>query len=144
MKIEPLTWIVLGLCLVMAFAVGLLWQRLRQRETLERDRLEQTRQQLLESLNTLFLCVLQEQVELSEAGLRIKVHLDHLFPLPEQRERWSVVYAFYDELKEFSTHEKRKELTTQERFNQDLKRLAVEERYREDFVKLVRQVYPLR
>ena len=90
------------------------------------------RSDLKESIKTLALCVVQDQVDLSEGCWRIKLHLDHLWPNEAESGEYKVFYEMFDEIKNFDTHKARAELTTQARFNQDKKRLAIEDRYKAD------------
>jgi exopolyphosphatase/pppGpp-phosphohydrolase len=147
MQLHPLTLFVFALCAVLLVLVGLQWRRL---QALRKNRLQEldlrnqaTRKDLVEGLNTLLVCLIQEQIEVSEAGIRIKLHLDHLYPLEQQRTELQLFYEFYDRVKDFSTHGARRELTTQERFDQDRERYKLEEEYGERLKALAKKLYPL-
>jgi|GEM_PF-5632885 len=90
------------------------------------------RLELKESVKTLALCIVQDQVDLSEGCWRIKLHLDHLWPNEAESGEYKVFYDMFDEIKEFDTHKARAGLTTQARFDQDKRRLTIEDRYKED------------
>lgn len=138
----------LGLAIVVAAALCcyqfLTYQALKKAQV---DRgLKQQRDQankhaeLVSSVRTLCLCIVQEQVDLSEGCWRVKLHLDHLYPDSSHREDFHVFYRMFDEISGFDTHEKRKELGKQERFNQDKKRFAIEDRYREEIVSAAKKL----
>lgn len=88
-------------------------------------------EELKESARTLALCVVQDQVDLSEGCWRIKLHLDHLWPNEAEESEYKVFYEMFDEIKDFDTHEARAKLKAQARFDQDKKRLAIEDRYKD-------------
>lgn len=94
----------------------------------------QKQAELKSSVRTLCLCLVQNQVELSEGCWRVKLHLDHLFPIASDREDFHAFYRMFDEISSFDTHEKRNDLSKQERFNQDKKRFEIEERYRDEII----------
>lgn len=136
-----------GLCLILLLLVIMQWrhlQTLKKAKSVKDDITQKnTRTELIDGLNTLLLCVIQEQVELSEAVLRIKVHLDHLYPLEEQRSRFKIFYSLYDRFQEFDTHQARKNLTAQERYDQDKRRLKIEDESREEVMALAKNLYPM-
>lgn len=90
--------------------------------------------ELKESARTLALCVVQDQLDLSEGCWRLKLHLDHLWPNEADAGDYKVFYEMFEEIKGFDTHEARANLTAQARFDQDKKRLAIEDRYREQLL----------
>lgn len=91
--------------------------------------------ELKESARTLALCVVQDQLDLSEGCWRLKLHLDHLWPNEAETGEYKVFYEMYEEIKGFDTHQARAKLSAQARFDQDKKRLAIEDRYKEQVLK---------
>lgn len=109
-------------------------QRARQQSE-EYDKAEKARYaELKESARTLALCVIQDQVDLSEGCWRIKLHLDHLWPNEAENGEYKVFYEMFEEIKDFDTHQARAKLRAQARFDQDKKRLAIEDRYKDDIL----------
>lgn len=107
----------------------------------EYDRAEKARyEELKESAKTLALCVVQDQVDLSEGCWRIKLHLDHLWPNEAENGEYKVFYQMFEEIKDFDTHQARAQLRAQARFDQDKKRLAIEDRYKEEILAASRKL----
>ncbi|MEX0799456.1 MAG: DUF2489 domain-containing protein [Bacteriovoracaceae bacterium] len=126
-----LALIVLGLSLYLGLLYGkLLGQKKLSRERQgARERNEKERKNnIKESLNTLALVVMQEQVEPAEGCIRIKKLVDEIEFLKD-REELQVFHEMYEEIKEFAVLDDYKELNKQEKFDQDKKRYAIEDRY---------------
>jgi hypothetical protein len=70
---------------------------------------------------------------LSEACIRIKKLLEY-YPHVENLEEFSVIQKMYNEIKDFATHDVRKELSKQEVFNQDKLRVKIEKEYHQKFM----------
>jgi len=147
MSIHTLISVVFGLCLIVLLLIGLQWRQLKglidQRRVKSDNQMHETQEHLVQGLNTLLLCLIQGQVDVSEAVLRIKVHLDHLFPVEKQRSAWEIYYECARELEGFATHEARLNLKAQERVNQDRRRLHIEERYASRLIAVARAHYPV-
>jgi hypothetical protein len=147
MSIHTLISIIFGLCLILVLLIGLQWRHLRglihQRRVKSDKQMAETQEHLVQGLNTLLLCLIQEQVEVAEAVLRIKVHLDHLFPIEEQRIAWEVYYECARELEGFATHDARLGLKAQERMDQDRRRMDIEEKYLPRLMEVARAHYPV-
>lgn len=147
MTIHTLISIVFGLCFILLLLIGLQWRHLKSKireQGLKNDtRMLDTQKHLIEGLNTLLLCLIQGQVEVAEAALRIKVHLDHLFPLEQQRHAWLPFYECAQALEGLATHAARLDLKAQERVNQDRKRLEIEDQYKDQLILIARAHYPV-
>lgn len=132
--------ILLGLAIVAAAALCcyqyLKFKSLKAIQLRQFQKLEvlqaQSQAELKSSVRTLCLCLAQKQVDLSEGCWRVKLHLDHLYPDAKDREEFLVFYRMFDEISHFDTHEKRNDLSNQERFNQDKQRFEIEGRYQEE------------
>lgn len=83
---------------------------------------------LKESIITISRATVQNQCELSEACLRIKKLLEN-YPEIASEEQFSAIQEMYLEIEEFPFLEERAKLTKQEKFKQDNKRYAIEEKY---------------
>lgn len=109
-----------------------------------KEGLKKTREKekyILESLDIICKAILQEQCEISEGSIRIRMLLDNSKMLDSNKSEYVLFYNMYEELKEFKTHEKRNELSKQERMSEDIKRFKVEEKYQEDFLTTVKVLH---
>lgn len=91
-------------------------QRLQQQQALATQQQKQAEHQqyLLDSIVLIGQATLEEQCELSEAGLRIWVLLENLQPELAQACRFPGLFAMYDCVKEMPTHDARKALDKKE------------------------------
>ncbi len=96
---------------------------------------------ILESLDIICKAILQEQCEISEGSIRIRMLLDNSKMLDSNKSDYLLFFNMYEELKEFKTHEKRNKLSKQERMNEDIKRFKVEEKYQTDFLSTVKVLH---
>jgi hypothetical protein len=83
----------------------------------------------------IFICkaTIQGQCELSEACIRIKKLLEY-YPDVQSLVEFIVIQDMYNEIKDFATHDSRKELSKQEVFNQDKSRVKIEKAYHDKFM----------
>lgn len=118
-------WILLavGVLIVagLAFYLGQLLSQLQKQKQQQQQALaEQQRKQaehqqyLLDSIVLIGQATLEEQCELSEAGLRIWVLLENLQPELAQACRFPGLFAMYDCVKDMPTHDARKALDKKE------------------------------
>lgn len=120
-------WILLavGVLIVagLAFYLGQLLSQLQKQQQQQQQQqalAEQQRKQaehqqyLLDSIVLIGQATLEEQCELSEAGLRIWVLLENLQPELAQACRFPGLFAMYDCVKEMPTHDARKALDKKE------------------------------
>jgi hypothetical protein len=83
---------------------------------------------ILESIEIITKGVIQDQCEVSEGCLRIK-KLKDLLPYFSDEIDLSVFDQMYAEISNFDTLEARKELSNQDRYDQDKKRFNIENEY---------------
>lgn len=118
-------WGLLGLGVlivcVLAFYLGSLLSQLQKQKhkqalaLAEQQRKQAEHQQyLLDSIVLIGQATLEDQCELSEAGLRIWVLLENLQPELAQACRYPGLFAMYDCVKDMPTHEARKALEKKE------------------------------
>lgn len=88
-----------------------------------------------------FICkaTIQGQCEISEACIRIKKLLEY-YPDIESIEDFNVIQQLYTGIKDFATHSDRKELSKQEVFNQDKKRMKIEKDFETEFLNILPQL----
>ncbi len=116
--------IISGLAL---YAVKLLLQ-LKKQQHAEKNQIKERNQNLAESIDTIGMAMEQGQCDYSEGVLRICVLLDHLKPNSpiDFTQVYPQMYNFYDKIKDIATHEKRTNLSINERMRQDAERLKYE------------------
>lgn len=77
-----------------------------------------------ESLRIISLACIQEQCEVSEACIRIRMlisRVDHI-----TNDEFPYIFEMYEKIKHFKTHEARKAMSKQDRFNEDKLRFKME------------------
>ncbi|MCG8393250.1 MAG: DUF2489 domain-containing protein [Pseudomonadales bacterium] len=112
--------------LLIGTVLGLLLWRLwlgRQRK----QELQKQQVAILDSLEVLCMAVEQEQVELSEAAIRMSVLLDSLPDVIAPKVDVSVIHQFAETCQQFDRGEERKGLTPRARHQQDSYRWQLEE-----------------
>lgn len=89
------------------------------------------REKMVESIRVIAMAVEEDQVEYSEACLRLKGLLDHVAPELLQRSPYSVFLDVHDRISHMPTHRARKK--TDKRFveKMDEERFAVEKEFRD-------------
>ncbi|MDZ7869173.1 MAG: DUF2489 domain-containing protein [Rheinheimera sp.] len=144
-------WGLLGLGVLivsaLAFYLGRLLsqlqkQKLRQQQAQAEHQRKQTEHQqyLLDSIVLIGQATLEDQCELSEAGLRIWVLLENLQPELAQACRYPGLFAMYDCVKAMPTHEARKELDKKELRRLDHLRQQTEIQLAESIKQDIRQL----
>jgi len=87
---------------------------------------------LVDSLKVLAITILDDQVELSEGCIRIKVILDHLAPLLHEDESFKIFELMYVSTQHMPTHDARKKVDKHFIDKLDTQRFALEEKHREE------------
>ncbi|MBL1272344.1 MAG: hypothetical protein ACI92B_001109 [Marinobacter maritimus] len=90
------------------------------------------RQDMIDSIRVIAMAIEEDQVEYSEACLRIKGLLDHLAPELMEKPPYGVFMEVYEQLRHMPTHQARQD--TEARFleKMDKERFAVEERHADE------------
>ncbi len=87
---------------------------------------------LFESIRTICMAFTQGQVEASEACIRLRMLIDRNELI--ENTNYPTIFAMYDKLKHFKTHEVRNALSSKEKFSEDKERFQVEEDFKELFM----------
>lgn len=131
---------------VLATYLGFLLNKLRiqkQVNELREKELEQLRSQremsIKESIIILSRAVINKQCEVSEGCLRIKKLLE-LIDIDINLSQINAIEQVYDEIKDFAYLDERNALSKQEKFNQDKKRFAIEDKYEPAVIKACQQL----
>ncbi len=90
------------------------------------------RQDMIDSIHVIAMAIEEDQVEYSEACLRIKGLLDHVEPQLMERPPFRVFMEVYEQLRHMPTHQARQD--TEARFvdKMDKERFAVEKRHADE------------
>lgn len=124
--------VLLASLVVLALAVYALrlWMRVRQQDQANTSRKAMAREDQLASVRLLCKSLLDGDLNLSEAAIRLKVMLDHLYPDGGGEQSCPDIYALYDATVHMPRGAARKALPRQEIRRLDAEREALEHRYR--------------
>ncbi len=128
------TLIIIGLAVILLLAVFIVRQtrtlrdskaRIARNEAFAAERHDR----MVESIQVLAMAIEQDQVEYSEACLRIKGLLDHVAPALLEQTPYRIFQEMHDQLSHMPTHRARQE--TDQRFVQkmDKERFALEQKH---------------
>lgn len=92
------------------------------------------------SIKVIAQCMIDEQVELSEGCIRIKVLLDHVAPQLHEDDNFSVFMKMYDATEHMPTHEARKKTDKRIIFKLDQERFKLEEDNQEEILKASKDI----
>lgn len=93
-----------------------------------------------QSIKVLAQCMIDEQVELSEGCIRIKVLLDHIAPEFHDDPYFKIFAQIYDATRHMPTHEARKATDKKTIMKLDLERLKLEAEHKEEILSASRQL----
>ncbi|MCW8885437.1 MAG: DUF2489 domain-containing protein [Motiliproteus sp.] len=138
---EQLQWVlvVVGLGIVVALAMLIRHQLRQQREQKQaqqelledlQQQAEKQRDHLVESIRVISLAMQDEQCELAEGCIRLKVLLDHLAPYLHEHEDFSVINEMFEATKHMPILEEWKKLKIKRRFELTAEREALEQKYK--------------
>jgi len=107
-------------------------QKVQQQQALVQK--EKKNRNLVESIDTIAMAMLQGQCDYSEGTIRICVLLDHmqLEPVQNFNAAFPALHEFYEKIKDMATHKARAALPNNERMRQDMKRLTWENEAKDD------------
>ena len=100
-------------------------KRQQKAESFRRER----RDSMIESIRVLAMAVEEDQIEYSEACLRIKGLLDHVAPELLEQSPFRVFQEVHDQIQHMPTHRARQETDARFVDKMDRERLAVEEEH---------------
>ncbi|NVK24657.1 MAG: DUF2489 domain-containing protein [Gammaproteobacteria bacterium] len=123
----------------LAFYAGqLLWKVKQQQQAQQQERAKKIKY-LTDSIGHIAKAMDAEQCEISEGVLRIWVLLDHYKQQTAGDQNYQELYkgfaSLYEVIKDMPTHDARKKLGKQERFNLDVRRWDAEK----EFAELIKQ-----
>lgn len=101
----------------------------RRRDDKNRAFREKRRQSMVESIQVIAMAVEEDQVEYSEACLRLKGLLDHVAPELLERSPYRIFREISDQLQHMPTHRARQATDTRFIEKMDQERLALEKQH---------------
>ena len=139
---EFYTYLAILLVLIFILSIGVTFfflkvKRLKaEREKRVKDFLikeEERKDFVNDSLRIIALAYKQGQCELSEACIRMRMLIDRVDHI--ENDKFPYIFEMYEKIKHFKTHEARKALSKQERFNEDKLRYKIEEEFKDQIYK---------
>lgn len=128
--------ILLLIILLLSIGITYYYNDLKEKQKLIAEYKEKEEQRIgdiHESLRIIALATIQDQCEISESCIRIHHLLKKTPAIDTSKIDYHIFKNLYQEIKKFATHEERKSLSNQERFNQDKERFSIEEQYKESY-----------
>ena len=131
--------ILFGLCVIGGLLFIIRYQLItqKQRKQAEQERMaeieakaQQQRDHLIESVRVISMAMQDEQCELAEGCIRLKMLLDHLAPYLHEHEDFSIINQMYEGTKHMPILEEWKKLKIKQRFEFTKEREALEKEYR--------------
>jgi hypothetical protein len=115
--------------LLLLFCIRKQLNNLKHKESLKKalqTKSEATRKHIINSIRVLARCIIADQVEFSEACIRIKVLIDALAPEMHQDPDYLIFNEIYESTAHMPTHEARKEVDRRFLFKLDKQRWELE------------------
>lgn len=129
-----LTCLVFVLSIAVSFYYARYKRLLRNREKMIAEVKKNETERLnfvADSIITIARAYSQGQVEAAEACIRLRMLIDRYDFVAN--DSYPVIFKMYEEIKHFKTHEARKALSSQERFEEDKSRFRIEDEFHEAF-----------
>jgi len=101
---------------------------------------EDMRLNATQSIKVIAQCMMDDQVELSEGCIRIKVLLDHVAPEFHKDPYFSIFAKMYDSTRHMPTHEARKAADKKTIMKLDLERMKLEAQHKDEILSATRQL----
>lgn len=139
--------ILVGLIFTISFLSTLIFflaKRIQKDSLIAKESLKNTREKekyILESIDIISKAIDQEQCEISEGCIRLRMLIEKSKMLDSKKSSYQIIFNMYEELKDFKTHESRNNLDKQMRMREDIDRFKVEDKYHKDFLEAVRLLH---
>jgi len=144
---EAIIWT--GILVGLAMIAGLCWfilSKSRELKLLQAQRTQQEVQQaekrryLVDSIKVIATTMLEDQVELSEGCIRIKVLIDHLDASLHEQVSFKIFEQMYRDTEHMPTHQARKNTDKNFIHKLDQQRFALEKQHREAIRKAAKEL----
>ncbi len=109
-------------------------------ETQQTQNLNDSHLKAHESIKVIAQCMIEEQVELSEGSIRIKVLLDHVAPHLHDHPTFSIFSKMYTATEHMPTHEARKHADKKLIRKLDKERFKLEDDHKEEILKATKEL----
>lgn len=126
--------ILLGVIFILSILVAVYYQRFqlikKAKAKLVADMTKNEQERLSfvsESLRTIALAFVQNQVEASEACIRLRMLIDRYEFI--RNEDYPYIFSMYEKIKHFKTHETRNAMSKTDRFEEDKSRFKIEQEF---------------
>lgn len=136
-----LIFIAAAILLILSGVAAYYWIKLKQVRKQQQAQIAQNQkawldrqQELAADIRFIANSMLQEQCEITEGCMRLKVLMDHLDQDLAQKTEFQTLQFYYQQTLNMPHHEAYKALNRKEQFNQDKKRFALEDKYREQIL----------
>jgi hypothetical protein len=123
------------------------WKKIKQLKAVNADIEDQQIQSLNEShlkahqsIKVIAKCIIDEQVDLSEGSIRIKVLLDHVAPELHDKPAFSIFSKMYAATEHMPTHETRNQADKKLIRKLDKERLKLEEEHKEEILRASKEL----
>lgn len=131
------TLIIIGLAAIVLLTAFIVRQLLalrasRRQEAKAQAFQEERRQSMIESIQVIAMAVEQDQVEYSEACLRIKGLLDHVAPELLQQAPYRIFQEVHDHIQHMPTHRARQQTDSRFVRKMDEERFAIESKHADE------------
>jgi len=145
-------WIAFGIGAVIIIKLILIalhfWKKVWAQEALQakehknlKSKQAENQAYVIESIQVICKTIKNEDMNLSEGAIRLKVLSDNLPFSDEEKASFDGIEQLYMEVSELDTHENRKNLKKQERMKQDLKRHKAEVKHQKAFLVAVDNLF---
>ncbi len=127
-------------------AVYYLWQVKKQNEQLKQQQAEQKKawrekkEELAKDIKFIAQAMVQEQCEITEGCLRIKVLMDHLDTDLQHKPEFKTIQHMFSLTSSMPTHQAYKALSPKERFKLDNQRYRYEDEHRDNVLAEAKQL----
>jgi hypothetical protein len=144
---DEIVW--LGILVGLVMIAGLCWfilTKSRELKAFQVQRAQQDAQQiekrsyLIDSIKVIATTMLEDQVELSEGCIRIKVLIDHLDASLHEQDAFKIFELMYRETEHMPTHQARKNTDKNFIHKLDQQRFALEKQHRESVRKAAKKL----
>lgn len=113
------------------------WQQQAEQELIAENAVKKSQENqayIIESIQVICKTLINEEMNLSEGAIRLKVLADNFNFSEEERSKFKVIESLYELVSDLDTHEVRKKLPKKDRMRQDLQREKAETKYQKQFI----------
>ncbi len=146
---SQLALIIIGLCVIAGLSM-IIFKQLRSQRQAKQDhdallaetqlKAQEQRDHLVQSVRVISLAMQDEQCELAEGCIRLKMLLDHLAPFLHEHQDFSVINEMYEATKHMPILEEWKKLKIKQRFELSQEREALEQKHKTNILAAVRKL----